>query len=217
MPGDRSPVVAAVVFSLPAALVFQLADAQTVAGNTDEPAQVVITGTRVQNRSALETAVPIDVLPADLFRNRGVPEISQALADALPSYNFPRPGLSDATDTVRPATLRGLSPDETLVLVNGKRRQSAALVNINGTIGRGASAVDLNTIPQAMVKSVEGPVIGSQRLPDSRSRIQEPGTHRARRLRRAPGEVVWLGRLPGPQRPLGRLLRPLELRLLSGA
>jgi iron complex outermembrane receptor protein len=155
MPGDRFPAVVAVAFSLSAVLVFNPADAQMVASTADEPAQVVITGTRVQNRSALETAVPIDVLSSDLFRNRGVPEISQALSDALPSYNYPRPGLSDATDTVRPATLRGLSPDETLVLVNGKRRQSAALVNINGTIGRGASSVDLNTIPDAIVKSVE--------------------------------------------------------------
>jgi iron complex outermembrane receptor protein len=103
----------------------------------------------------LETAVPVDVLSSDLFRNRGVPEISQALSDALPSYNYPRPGLSDATDTVRPATLRGLSPDETLVLVNGKRRHSAALVNINANIGRGSSSVDLNAIPEAMVKTVE--------------------------------------------------------------
>jgi iron complex outermembrane receptor protein len=155
MPGDRFPAVVAVAFSLSTALVFKPADAQSLASTADEPAQVVITGTRVQNRSALETAVPIDVLSSDLFRNRGVPEISQALSDALPSYNYPRPGLSDATDTVRPATLRGLSPDETLVLVNGKRRQSAALVNINGTIGRGASSVDLNTIPDAIVKSVE--------------------------------------------------------------
>jgi iron complex outermembrane recepter protein len=155
MPGDRFPAVVAVAFALPAALVFKPADAQTDASSATEPAQVVITGTRVQNRSALETAVPIDVLSGDVFRNRGVPEISQALSDTLPSYNYPRPGLSDGTDTVRPATLRGLSPDETLVLVNGKRRQSAALVNVNGTIGRGASSVDLNTIPDAMVRSVE--------------------------------------------------------------
>jgi iron complex outermembrane receptor protein len=156
MPGDRFPALVTVACVLPAVLVFKLADAQTVAAATaDEAAQVVITGTRVQNRSALETAVPIDVLSSDLFRNRGVPEISQALSDALPSFNYPRPGLSDATDTVRPATLRGLSPDETLVLVNGKRRHSAALVNINANIGRGSSSVDLNTIPDAMVKTVE--------------------------------------------------------------
>jgi iron complex outermembrane receptor protein len=145
----------AVALALPATFTLNDVYAQTVADTTDDRNQVVITGTRVQNRSALETAVPVDVLTSDVFQNRGVPEISQALSDSLPSYNFPRPGLSDATDTVRPATLRGLSPDETLVLVNGKRRQSAALVNVNGTIGRGASSVDLNTIPQAMVKSVE--------------------------------------------------------------
>jgi iron complex outermembrane receptor protein len=155
MPGDRFPAVVAVAFALPTAVVFEPAYAQTVASATDQVSQVVITGTRVRNRSALETAVPVDVLSSDLFRDRGVPEISQALSDTLPSYNYPRPGLSDATDTVRPATLRGLSPDETLVLVNGKRRHSASLVNINGTIGRGASAVDLNTIPTAMVKTVE--------------------------------------------------------------
>jgi iron complex outermembrane recepter protein len=107
MPGDRFPAVVAVAFALPAVLVFKPSDAQTVASSADEPAQVVITGTRVQNRSALETAVPVDVLSSDLFRNRGVPEISQALSDALPSYNYPRAGLSDGTDTVRPATLRG--------------------------------------------------------------------------------------------------------------
>ena len=155
MPGYRSPVAMAVALALPATFTLNDVYAQTVADTTDDRDQVVITGTRVQNRSALETAVPVDVLTSDVFQNRGVPEISQALSDSLPSYNFPRPGLSDATDTVRPATLRGLSPDETLVLVNGKRRQSAALVNINGTIGRGSSSVDLNTIPQAMVKSVE--------------------------------------------------------------
>jgi outer membrane receptor for ferrienterochelin and colicin len=123
MPGYRSPVAMAVALALPAAITFTDVYAQAVAHTTDDRDQVVITGTRVQNRSVLETAVPVDVLTSDVFQNRGVPEISQALSDSLPSYNFPRPGLSDATDTVRPATLRGLSPDETLVLVNGKRRQ----------------------------------------------------------------------------------------------
>jgi iron complex outermembrane receptor protein len=154
MPGDRFPAGLAVVFSLPTAVFLPLAQAADEPGS-DELSQVVITGTRVQNRSALETTVPVDVLTSDVFRYRGVPEISQALSDSLPSYNYPRPGLSDATDTVRPATLRGLSPDETLVLVNGQRRQSAALVNVNATVGRGATSVDLNTIPDAIVRSVE--------------------------------------------------------------
>ncbi|UUZ57238.1 TonB-dependent receptor plug domain-containing protein [Massilia sp. H-1] len=82
-------------------------------------------------------------------------EINQALSIALPSLNFPRPGLADGTDTIRPATLRGMGPDQTLVLVNSKRRHSSALINTNGTIGRGSSSVDLNTIPTAIVKSIE--------------------------------------------------------------
>ena len=127
------------------------------AGENDGAAleQVVVTGTRVANRSALETAAPVDVVLGDQLQNLGITEINQALAASLPSFTFPRPGLSDGTDAVRPATLRGLSPDQTLVLVNSKRLHSAALVNVNGTIGRGASAPDLNTIPTAIVQSVE--------------------------------------------------------------
>jgi iron complex outermembrane receptor protein len=121
----------------------------------EEINEVVVTGTRVANRSALDTAVPVDVVSAETLTNLGVSEISQALSVALPSYNFPRPGLTDGSDTVRPATLRGLAPDQTLVLVNGKRRHSAALVNINGTVGRGSSAVDLNTIPGGALRSIE--------------------------------------------------------------
>lgn len=121
----------------------------------DELGEVVVTGTRVANRSVLDTAVPVDVVSADALNNVGVPELNQALSTALPSFNFPRPGLADGTDTIRPATLRGLSPDQTLVLVNSKRRHAASLVNVNGTVGRGSSAVDLNTIPSAIVRSIE--------------------------------------------------------------
>jgi iron complex outermembrane receptor protein len=117
--------------------------------------EIVVTGTRVADRSALDTAVPVDVISAATLNNIGVSELAQAMSVALPSLNFPRPGLNDGTDTVRPATLRGLNPDQTLVLVNGKRRHSAALVNVNQSIGRGSAAVDLNTIPNAALMSVE--------------------------------------------------------------
>ncbi len=121
----------------------------------EELANVVVTGTRVPNRSALDTAVPVDVVTSESLTNLGVTEVNQALAVSLPSFNFPRPGLADGTDTIRPATLRGLAPDQTLVLVNGKRRHAASLVNINGTVGRGSAAVDLNTIPNAIIDSIE--------------------------------------------------------------
>jgi len=139
-----------------AAAISQAAFAQNAPqGGPDELEQVVVTGTRVANRSALDTAVPVDIVPTDALTNIGVAEINQALSVALPSFNFPRPGLTDGTDTVRPATLRGLAPDQTLVLVNGKRRHAAALVNVNGTVGRGSAAVDLNTIPNAAVRAIE--------------------------------------------------------------
>lgn len=117
--------------------------------------EVVVTGTRVANRSSLETAVAVDVVSGESLQNGGVTELNQALSVALPSFNFPRPGLADGTDTIRPATLRGLAPDQTLVLLNSKRRHASSLVNVNGTIGRGAAAVDLNTIPTAIVRSIE--------------------------------------------------------------
>jgi iron complex outermembrane receptor protein len=116
---------------------------------------IIVTGTRAANRSALSTASPVDVISADDLSLGGVTEVNQALSVALPSFNFPRPGLADGTDTIRPATLRGLAPDQTLVLLNSKRRHAASLVNVNGTIGRGSSAVDMNTIPAAAVGSIE--------------------------------------------------------------
>src|SRR5512139_2677401 len=123
--------------------------------SSEDISQIIVTGTRVSDRSALDTAVPVDVVRADVLANTGIVEINQALATALPSFTFPRPGLADGTDTIRPATLRGLSPDQTLVLLNSKRRHPSSLVNVNGTIGRGAAAVDLNTIPTAAVGSIE--------------------------------------------------------------
>ncbi|WP_229507266.1 TonB-dependent receptor plug domain-containing protein [Pseudoduganella rivuli] len=127
----------------------------TVQAQQDEAVTVVVTGTRVANRTATDTAAPVDIISAETLKNTGVSEVSQALSVSLPSMNFPRPGLSDGTDTVRPASLRGLAPDQSLVLVNSKRRHSSSLVNTNQTIGRGSSSVDLNTIPSAIIKNIE--------------------------------------------------------------
>ena len=117
--------------------------------------EIVVTGTRVQGRSRLDTVAPVDVITADSLARSGTTEVNQALAYQLPSFNFPRPAITDGTDTVRPATLRGLAPDQTLVLVNSKRRHATALVNVNGSIGRGSSSVDMNTIPTGAISSVE--------------------------------------------------------------
>ena len=130
-----------------------VATAQNVSNEPD--AVVVVTGTRVANRTALDTTAPVDIISSETLKNSGNTELNQALSIALPSLNFPRPSLTDGTDTVRPAMLRGMAPDQSLVLVNSKRRHSSALVNLNGSIGRGSAAVDMNTIPSAIVKNIE--------------------------------------------------------------
>ncbi|MFC0252190.1 TonB-dependent receptor plug domain-containing protein [Massilia consociata] len=141
-----------------ASLFSSVTHAQEAAAVSTDPAAaatVVVTGTRVANRTALDTAAPVDIISADTLKNVGSTEMNQALSMALPSLNFPRPAITDGTDTIRPATLRGMAPDQTLVLVNSKRRHASSLVNVNGSIGRGSAAVDMNTIPTAIVKSVE--------------------------------------------------------------
>jgi iron complex outermembrane receptor protein len=81
--------------------------------------------------------------------------VNRILNQLVPSFNFPQPSITDGTDVLRPATLRGLSPDQTLVLVNGKRRHPSALLNINGSVGRGSAAVDLNNIPPLAIDRIE--------------------------------------------------------------
>jgi iron complex outermembrane receptor protein len=121
-------------------------------GNLDE---VVVTGTRVAARTRYESLSPVDVLSSNALQATATTELAQALSTAAPSLDFPRPSITDGTDHIRPATLRGLAPDQTLVLVNSKRRHQSALVNVNGSVGRGSAAVDLNAIPMAAVESVE--------------------------------------------------------------
>jgi iron complex outermembrane recepter protein len=117
--------------------------------------QIVVTGTRRPERTAVEAPVPIDVLSAEDLQNTGLTETSQVIQMLAPSFNFPRPSVNDGTDHVRPATLRGLGPDQVLVLVNGKRRHTTALVHVNGSVGRGSTSVDLNAIPVSSIERIE--------------------------------------------------------------
>lgn len=117
--------------------------------------QVIVTGTRVADRTRLDTIAPVDVLSGSALAASGTTELAESLSTLAPSLNFPRPSITDGTDHIRPVTLRGLAPDQALVLVNSKRRHPSALVNVNGSIGRGSAAVDLNAIPLAAVESVE--------------------------------------------------------------
>ncbi|MEZ5546068.1 MAG: TonB-dependent receptor [Lysobacteraceae bacterium] len=148
----HAPLALAVALSLLASPV--------VAQETSEDAvraldRVVVTGTRVSDRTIAESTAPIDVITPETLTATGTVELATALSRAIPSLNFPRPAINDGTDAMRPAQLRGLAPDHALVLVNGKRFHPGALVNVNGSQGRGSSPVDLNAIPIAAIERVE--------------------------------------------------------------
>jgi iron complex outermembrane recepter protein len=147
---SRHPLALAVLVALAATPAWAQQD-----DDADTLDTVVVTGTRVTDRTVAESTSPIDVITPEILQSTGTNELATALARALPSLNFPRLAISDGSDAVRPAQLRGLSPDHVLVLVNGKRYHTGALVNVNGTQGRSSSPVDLNTIPVSAIARVE--------------------------------------------------------------
>ena len=117
--------------------------------------EIVTLGTRAPGRVSSDLAVPVDTLTADDMEATGQTEVGRMLQALAPSFNFSSSSISDGTDALRPATLRGLGPDQTLVLVNGKRRHQASLIHINNSVGRGTAGTDMNAIPAAAIKRVE--------------------------------------------------------------
>ena len=114
----------------------------------------ITVGSRAMGAEA-EKAVPVDIITARQIEATGLSETMQVIQKLAPSFNFPRPTITDGTDSVRPATLRSLGPDQVLVLINGKRRHTSALVHLNGSIGRGSTGVDLNAIPVSAIERIE--------------------------------------------------------------
>jgi len=113
---------------LPAAILLALAgNASAQDTSAPSPAKarqlsaVIVTGTRADNRTESSSLTPIDVVSAKVLQQTGTSELSTALARIIPSLTFPRPSAADTADSQRPAQLRGLSPDQVLVLVDGKR------------------------------------------------------------------------------------------------
>lgn len=118
--------------------------------------QVNVVGSRNMNRSATDTPAPIDVINIQEVTSRqGQLDVNQLLTFAAPSFNSNRQTGSDGADHVDPASLRGLGPDQTLVLINGKRRHQSSLVNLFGSRGRGNTGTDLNAIPAAAIERIE--------------------------------------------------------------
>ena len=117
---------------------------------------VVVTGSRSTKRTVVNSAVPIDVISVkDVTTQSGKIEINQLLQYVAPSFNANKQSGSDGADHVDPASLRGMGPDQTLVLINGKRRHQSSLINLFGTRGRGNTGTDLNAIPAASIKRIE--------------------------------------------------------------
>ncbi len=118
--------------------------------------EVQVVGTRSYHRSSTDSPVAVDIIDvADIAAKSGKVEINQVLQYAAPSFNATKQSGSDGADHIDPASLRGLGPDQTLVLVNGKRWHQSSLVNVFGTRGRGNTGTDLNAIPASAIKRIE--------------------------------------------------------------
>ncbi|MBK6391386.1 MAG: TonB-dependent receptor [Saprospiraceae bacterium] len=117
--------------------------------------EIVVIGTRGGERTVINSPVPVDIIGSKDLRSSGATQTIQAIQNLVPSYSVTKPSITDGSDHFRPATLRGLGPDQVLILVNGKRRHTSALVHVNGTVGRGSTGVDINSIPSSAIERIE--------------------------------------------------------------
>ena len=130
--------------------------ADTSEGEVVEIESVVVVGTRAKPRSVLDSAVPIDIVSNEAFEKQGGADLPDLLRTLVPSYNVNTQPISDASTVVRPANLRGLAPDHTLVLVNSKRRHRAAVIHWLGNgLSDGSQGPDLAPIPAIALQQVE--------------------------------------------------------------
>lgn len=122
----------------------------------DNLEEVVVVGSRVPGRSATDTPAPVDIILGGEFTRNAATDVQDLLRTAVPAYNVNAQPISDAATISRPANLRGLSPDNTLVLINGKRRHRGSVISfLGGGIADGAQGVDISTIPSLALKRVE--------------------------------------------------------------
>jgi iron complex outermembrane receptor protein len=112
-------------------------------------------GSRSGLRDALDAEVPLEIITQAQLESSGYTQLGRVLSKLIAGYNQPRPSIADGTDHTPPFTLRGLAPDQVLVLINGKRVHQSSLLNINGTIGRGSSGVDIDAIPLRAIERIE--------------------------------------------------------------
>ena len=129
---------------------------QQVLAQEESIEEIVTTGTRAQARSVEDSPAPVDVLGGEYFQNQGDTDLQNLVRNIVPSYNVNVQPISDAATVVRPANLRGLAPDHTLVLINGKRRHRASVIYWLGNgVANGAQGPDISMIPSIALKQVE--------------------------------------------------------------
>ncbi|MDB4879740.1 MAG: TonB-dependent receptor [Gemmatimonadetes bacterium] len=116
---------------------------------------VATVGTRGYERSVIDVPQAVEVVMGPALRATGRMQTSRALQALAPSIAAPRGSVAEGSDVIHPVTLRGMGPDQLLVLVNGRRRHSSALLNVNGTVGRGSTGVDLDAIPASTIERIE--------------------------------------------------------------
>ncbi len=144
-------LLAGVIASAPVVLV-----QQALAQDDRQVEEVITTGTRSQERSSAESPAPIDVITGEEFTNQAETDLASLVRNVVPSFNVNMQPISDAATIVRPANMRGLAPDHTLVLINGKRRHRAAVISWLGNgVADGSQGPDLATIPSIALKQVE--------------------------------------------------------------
>ncbi len=137
-------------------LPLQAEEEEKEEGKNETIEEIITIGSRdIEGRTVLESPVPADILSEEAIDTTGATETGRAIQALAPSFNFSSSTISDGTDALRPATLRGLGPDQTLVLINGKRRHNSALIHVNTSVGRGTAGVDLNAIPASALRRIE--------------------------------------------------------------
>ena len=154
---ERATILVSAAMVAALAMVFGTSVAQEAGGPAAGPLEeVVVVGTRRRDRSAADSPVPVDVVTGDDFLAHGDTDMDNLLSATVPSYNVSMEPISDAATFIRPATLRSLAPDATLVLVNGKRRHRAAVIALLGAgISGGSQGPDLSAIPAIALDRLE--------------------------------------------------------------
>ena len=126
-----------------------------ISGDQETLEELTVVGSRTIARSSLETISPVDNLSRQDLEATAHIETGRAIQKLTPSFNFPSTSIADGTDSLKPATLRGLGPDQTLVLVDGLRRHKSALLHVNSSVGRGTAGTDMNALAPSFIEKIE--------------------------------------------------------------